>query len=95
MKEPIVFPEQVEIIVTQEDIDNGIRKSPWECPIAYAVKRVFPNRWVAVLSYEVRVSNKTYNLDNKGIGLRYDFDNYSQCSPCSIILTRQHDWIKF
>ena len=36
----------MKITVTQEDIDNGIPRTGWCCPIALAARRVIPNGFV-------------------------------------------------
>jgi hypothetical protein len=35
------FPEQVEVPVTQEDIDRGQRNDPFTCPLARGARRAF------------------------------------------------------
>lgn len=38
----------MKVQVTQEDIDAGIRKECMKCPVALAVKRMFPDHHVKV-----------------------------------------------
>lgn len=50
----------VEIEVTQEDINSGIRKSCIDCPIALAVKRKFPNLKVWIGGINESLSLNTF-----------------------------------
>jgi hypothetical protein len=80
------------IEVIQEDIDKGIRRSCYMCPIAIAVRRVFnPDGHIRVSSSGIQVMdtlrNETmYKVTEEMRDFIRLFDNYMEISPFSFDL---------
>jgi hypothetical protein len=50
----------VRVVVTADDILRGCKLSPSHCPIAIAVKRVFPGELVSVSQISIVVGSKAW-----------------------------------
>ena len=57
------FPEKIELVLTQEDIDNGKKGMPSSCPLALAARRCQPDY---PLSPAVGGRNVHFYKDEKG-----------------------------
>lgn len=53
-------PLDIQIIVTQEDIDNGIKGSECDCPVALAIKRKFSVDRGIVDGIDIEINGVTY-----------------------------------
>jgi hypothetical protein len=62
------------IEVTQDDIDCGRRYDNCACPVALALRRMFPGQSVMVYQTHAVVGGKSYLLDREGADLIYYFD---------------------
>ena len=67
----------MEILLTQDDIDRGVRKNHRACPFARAFRRVFPNADdIEVWLYDVTVRHgltvTRYRPDDDELFLRLD-----------------------
>lgn len=56
--------ETIEIDVTQDDINRGVRNNPWHCPISSAVKRRFKRRFK--LNSEVTTDRNSCHICSEG-----------------------------
>lgn len=90
---------KVNVEVTQEDIDKGIREDSCECPIARALKR-FGYRSVDVeddcAGFYVKNADKSgmctsylFYLPKKAIKFVSKFDNGEQVAPINFVLRKQ------
>jgi hypothetical protein len=50
----------MKIQVTQQDIRNGVSKSYLECPVALAVKRIYPNFSVAITDKAIWIHGQKF-----------------------------------
>lgn len=74
------------ILITQEDINKGQRKNPFECPIAKALKRIIKNSEIVVFSYNVTVDDfRLYPKDRKTFqDFIYNYDRGKPVKPLVI-----------
>ncbi len=69
------------LFVTQNDIDNGVRGSKTGCAIARAVSRLFGTSDVSVSTHKIFVGNKEYTPTPEVQQFIYDFDNGKPVRP--------------
>ena len=60
--------------ITQEDIDQGIKGECSKCPLALALKRVFPIDEVGVYYFTFSVGRKHHNLSDEAMMFVRNFD---------------------
>lgn len=82
----------MKIKITQEDIVQGTKTSPCNCPIALACIKHFITTGVYVSKSRVEIwrsetSNGIYKLDKIGRKFIKDFDLDLTVSPCEVELT--------
>lgn len=85
--------QQHKISVTQEDIDTGVKKSCWKCPVALAIRREFPlakDVEVGGTSYSFQLGNREYSgtLPESASDFirKYDYDSKMLPGPFTFIL---------
>lgn len=71
----------VRIDVTQDDIDHGEPLAPCECPVALALRRIFPGAAVAVIVGEMAVDGWLINPPAAVNAFIEDFDHQGQDIP--------------
>ena len=75
---------QVHVVVTAEDIGNGNRCDPWNCPIARALWRATGAKW-AVYGYHAYPIGKSSNCDvslpHAAMDFVRDYDNLCYPEP--------------
>jgi hypothetical protein len=70
------------IQVTQDDIDDGIRGSYCDCPIALAIKRQFPGKEIIVSKYILGIGGvNTWNVPKPVYNFIDRFDNGNPVEP--------------
>lgn len=74
------------INVTQENISNGHKCSIEDCPIALAVKEVYPGKYISVTYHYIRLDNKQYRVTDEMKGNMYLFDKGDEIVPFSFEL---------
>jgi len=93
---------KIQLLVTQDDIDKGIKKNSERCPIALALRKLYPNaRDVTVSDTEIILDLMDMSLDTGyHPSLRYwevvpdqslelfinDFDNWVKVEPATFSL---------
>jgi len=77
-----VLPKKVKVNVTQDHIDNGIDHICILCPIALAIKDLFPNNIVTV-SNAVQIDFCKYALPLKALRFINQFDRGESVKPFS------------
>ncbi len=76
-----------EIHVTQEDINFGERRNCKKCPIALAINRVFPDKFVSVSPFGVYTIDRTtletirYGIPSYASQFIEDFDCHPEFKP--------------
>jgi len=73
------FP-YIQVDVTREDLDNGIRKHPCNCPLALALKRALREHGADF--HEVRVDGANFedvHVFSYGRDFRFEYPEY--CNP--------------
>lgn len=75
------FPEKLALSVTQDDIDRGYRCDCSSCPIALAMRRLYPNYSVkAKLGYILIIEKDDvliqYKVPIEAVAFMEDFDDY-------------------
>ena len=71
----------MKIKVTQQHIDAGIKKKCLYCPVALAIKDVFPTEYVNVSDLYVRIGDNVYDLFPIVTRFILDFDYGYPVSP--------------
>ena len=71
----------MKITVTQDDIDNGIRRSCRDCPIALALRRRFPSADIHVDGYGIAIEDGRAFVPLLARRFADDFDNGRPVCP--------------
>ena len=80
------YPTTLRIEILLDDIYRGIRGSFSSCPIARAVRRMFPDEAIAVGGH-ITLNGAVYS-SSEAITFISNFDRYKPVSPCVIEATR-------
>jgi hypothetical protein len=80
--------ENLELYITQDHIDRGIRGSMCACPIAESLKERFPGSPISVTGGKAFVGSSKYYLDNAGERFVRTFDDegYNAVKPTKVTL---------
>ncbi len=62
------------IEVTRDDIRRGAPRSSWACPIALAIKRLFPEKYVTVGDTTIVIGKRTFLMPPLGRAFVKEFD---------------------
>ena len=79
--------ENIRIVVTQNDITTGEKKSCNSCPIANSLKRQFKNAKIKVTPIYVKVDNTIYSVNKTTTDFIYNFDTGENTKPFITNLT--------
>lgn len=76
---------KIEIIVTQDHINNGRPASPCDCPIALAMKENTGEKWEVcnVLMWKMVDTSENYRLPSEARDFIYLFDRGEEVKPFS------------
>jgi hypothetical protein len=70
------------IVITQKDIDTGIKGNIWHCPIAKALTRAFKKLYVVGgVTYREYLTEERLPLPLKACNFIGDFDNGKSVKP--------------
>lgn len=75
-----------QITVTQEDITNGFPGSYTSCPVALALRRVFPEEGVDVDSDSLIIGDREVETSEAVGGFMEEFDEGSPVEPFTFTL---------
>lgn len=75
------------VTVTQADIDGGVRNKCTKCPVALALKRLFPGRRISVANYSIKVGSCLERMPSEVISFVSWFDIGRAVQPFSFPLT--------
>jgi hypothetical protein len=76
-----MFPNVIQITVTQNDIDQGERLDVRACPIARAVRRKFGETREIEVADVLSIDNIHYELSPRARQFIRDFDEYGAGGP--------------
>jgi len=76
---------QIKVTVTQEDIDNGVRKKQSSCAIAKAIWREFTPTEVKVGLYGIAVNRTLYKTSTRARKFVKSFDKGKVVKPSTFI----------
>lgn len=82
----------LEINVTQEHINQGLKGDSCRCPVALAIKEQFSNARAIVTQIFIEADGKAYNPNTKVIEFMERFDIGKSVEPFS---TKLHELIDF
>lgn len=63
------------VTITADDIEKGVSGDPHSCPVALALRRAYPRRYVAVGLVSARIEDCVFDLGGKGRLFIEYFDN--------------------
>lgn len=72
------------IHISEQDIQQGIKKSLTHCPIALSIRRQYPHVWVHVLSPYLEINSTVLHFDKSTRQFIIDFDQGKSVQPFSI-----------
>ncbi len=78
----------MKITVTQRYIDKGKRAFPDKCPVALALRHVFPGSDVSVGTIHAHIDDKSYRLPRTAYTFIFDFDLERPVKPFSFVLPK-------
>ena len=77
----------MKIQVTEEDIKNGVRHFCSSCPVALAIKKLYPaETWVSVSARRVVIEETSYDLPEVAITFIQMFDKGQKVEPITFDL---------
>jgi hypothetical protein len=76
----------MQIQITQSDIDQGHRGSPFGCPVARAIRRYFPNCSVLVGGAYIFINNSSRTITDSTRKFIDAYDTEKPVSPCEVTL---------
>ena len=76
---------EVELDVTQKDIDRGVAGDPWECPLARAFNRAVKKRKCEV-GDSIGIGDVNYITPSKLLKFIKSFDDFERVKPFKAVL---------
>jgi hypothetical protein len=73
--------------ITQNDIDEGVRGACFNCPMARALKRKFPDKRVMATTSEVLIGEAEFIYDGKVRGIILNYDITNNMEPFDVVVT--------
>lgn len=83
------YPEILRVDVNSMDIDSGARRSPSSCPIAKAIRRMYPDAdFISVGSYTAIIDKTPYKVPMDARNFITRYDNSQLVDPAQFELER-------
>jgi len=83
----------MEIVITQQHIDEGDANSQFFCPIALALKEKFPDDTSIIITYDVfRLNNKWYHCAKDMTEFQHLLKDSNQAMPFSFNIKNCQRW---